>query len=255
MVNIPVTIDGDGVYDSLECTGLADGAITGTALTLIERPDHVMEFVQRVLAGRAASEIDSTSYAASGTTYATKGWTFAGALVREWRTGELLAQLALEAQSDQFWESASGGAVHKLVYDDPTPTAVDVTVVDGDLIGEVELSLTPRDDIANIIEAHFKRNYNEGQQAALGRSVSAEAFLGLARKEDATSKASYGKRPASFELEFIRAQAQADSVAQRLLDKLKEPRWLARVPLAWPTAVALERGDIADLDIELLKAS
>ena len=246
VVNTPVTIDGDGVYDSLECTGLADGAITGAALTLIERPDYVMEFIQRVLAGRTAAEIDSTSYAASGTTYATKGWKFAGVLNREWGAGELLAALALEAQSDQFWESASGGAVHRLLYDDPAPTSVDVTVVDGDLFGEVELALTPRDSIVNIVEAHFERNYNEGLS-----SVSQEAFLGLARKEDSASKASYGSRPASFNLEFVRVQTHADSVSQRLLDKLKEPRWLARVPLAWTKAAALERGDLIDLNIAL----
>jgi len=255
VVNTPVTIDGNGVYDSLECTGLADGAITGAALTLIERPDYVMEFVQRVLAGRTAAEIDSTSYAASGSTYATKGWNFAGALVREWGAGELLAQLALEAQSDQFWEAGS----HRLLYDDPSPTAVDVTVLDTDLIGEVELALTPRDSIVNIVEAHFERNYNEsasgGLGSGLGGFISGQAFLGLAKKEDAASKTSYGSRPESFDLEFIRVQTHADSVSQRLLDKLKEPRWLARVPLAWTKAAALERGDIIDLDIDLLSPS
>ena len=248
VVNTPVTIDGDGVYDSNECTGLADGAITGTALTLIERPDYVTEFVQRVLAGRSAAEIDSASYAASGAIYATKGWNFAGALVREWGAGEILAQLALEAQSDQFWEAGS----HRLLYDDPAPIAVDVTIVDADLIGEVELALTPRDSIVNIVEAHFERNYNaSGGGGASPLGGSGEVFLGLARKEDATSKTSYGSRPASFELEFVRAQAHADSVAQRLLDKLKEPRWLARVPLSWTKAAALERGDLIDLNIAL----
>ncbi len=246
VVNTPVTIDGDGVYDSLECTGLADGAITGAALTLIERPDHVMEFVQRVLAGRAASEIDSTSYAASGAIYATKGWKFAGVLNREWGAGEILAQLALESQSDQFWEAGR----HRLVYDDPSPTSVDVTVVDVDIVsasgGEVELALTPRDSIVNIAEAHFMRNYSKGFSSA-----SQEAFLGLARKEDSASKASFGSRPASYELEFVRVQGHADSVSQRLLDKLKEPRWLARVPLAWTKAAALERGDLIDLNIAL----
>ncbi|MEE8219494.1 MAG: hypothetical protein V3R43_02525, partial [bacterium] len=172
VVNTPVTIDGDGIYDSNECTGLADGAITGAALTLIERPDYVTEFVQRVLAGRTAAEIDSTSYAASGAIYATNGWKFAGVLNREWGAGELIAQLALEAQSDQFWEAGS----HRLLYDDPSPASVDVTVVDGDLIGEVELALTPRDSIVNIAEAHFMRNYSEGLSSA-----SQEAFLGLAR--------------------------------------------------------------------------
>jgi len=245
VVATPVTIDGDGLYDSLECTGLTDGAITGTALTLIERPDHVMELTQRVLGGRAASEIDSASYAASGATYATKGWKFAGVLNREWRAGELLAQLALEAQSDQFWEAGS----HRLLYDDPAPTAVDVTIVDGDLVGEVELALTPRDSILNIVEAHFQRNYNSASGGLTGASQ--EAFLGLARKEDSASKASYGSRPASFNLEFVRLQTHADSVSQRLLDKLREPRWLARVPLAWTKAAALERGDLIDLNIAL----
>jgi len=256
VANIPVTIDGDGVYDSNECTGLADGAITGAALTLIERPDYVMEFTQRVLAGRSAAEIDSTSYSASGSIYATKGWKFAGALVREWGAGELLAQLALEATSDQFWEAASGGAVHRLVYDDPAPTSVDVTIVDADLVGEVELAMTPRDSITNIVEAHFQRNYNESASGGLGAGSAGEAFLGLAKKEDAASKASYGSRPASYELEFIRSasggQAHADSVSQRLLDKLSQPRWLARVPLAWTKAAALERGDLIDLNIALL---
>ena len=46
-------------------------------------------------------------------------------------------------------------------------------------------------------------------------------------------------------------QTHADSVSQRLLDKLKEPRWLARVPLSWTKAAALERGDILDLNIDL----
>ena len=245
VVATPVTIDGDGVYDSNECTGLADGAITGTALTLIERPDHVMELTQRVLGGRAASEIDSASYAASGATYATKGWKFAGVLNREWGAGELIAQLALESQSDQFWEAGS----HRLVYDDPSPASVNVTIVDGDLVGEVELALTPRDSILNIVEAHFQRNYNSASGGLTGASQ--EAFLGLARKEDSASKASYGSRPASFNLEFVRVQTHADSVSQRLLDKLREPRWLARVPLAWTKATPLERGDLIDLNIAL----
>ncbi len=79
--------------------------------------------------------------------------------------------------------------------------------------------------------------------------------MGLAKKEDSASKASYGSRPASYELEFIRSasggQAHADSVSQRLLDKLSQPRWLARVPLSWTKAAALERGDLIDLNIAL----
>jgi hypothetical protein len=239
---IPLTVDGDGVYDSNECTGLTNGEITGTTGALIERPDHVVEFVQRVLAGRTAAEIDSASYTASGSTYATEGWLFAGMLNREWGAGELLARLAAEANSDQFWEGGS----HRLLYDDPSPSA-SVTIEDRDLIGEVELSLTERDEIANIIEAHFERDYAEGLIAERQ-----DAFLGLAMKEDATSKTSFGDRPLAAEFEFVRVQAHANDVSQRLLDKKENPRWLARVPLAWGKAAALERGDIIDLDIDLL---
>ena len=241
-VLVPITIDGKGVYDLAECTGLTDGEITGADRTVLERPDHLMEFVQRVLAGRTAAEIDSASYTASGSTYATKGWLFAGMLNREWGAGELLARLASECNSDQFWEGGS----HRLLYDDPSPTA-DVTIEDRDLIGEVELSLTERDEIANIIEAHFERDYAEGLIADRQ-----DAFLGLAMKENAASKASFGDRPTVAELEFVRVQAHADDVSQRLVDKRKDPRWVARVPLAWGKAAALERADIIDLDIDLL---
>ncbi|MDV2502683.1 MAG: hypothetical protein RX318_01860 [bacterium] len=241
-VRVPVTIDGKGVYDLAECTGLADGEITGTDRTVIERPDHVVELTQRVLAGRTAAEIDSSSYAASGSTYATKGWKCAGMLNREWGAGELLARLAAEANSDQFWE----GGVHKLLYDDPSPSA-DVIITDRDLISEVECAVTERDEIANIVEAHFSRNYDAGLN-----TDRQEAFEGVAKKEDATSKTSFGDRPLAAELEFVRVQAHADNVAQRLIDKRKEPRLLARVPLTWTKAAALERADIIDLDIDLL---
>jgi hypothetical protein len=242
VARIPITIDGKGVYDLAECTGLTDGEITGTDRTVLERPDHMVEFVQRVLAGRTAAEIDSSSYAASGSTYATKGWKHAGMLNREWGAGELLARLAAEANSDQFWEAGS----HRLLYDDPSPS-VDQTIEDRDLIGEVELSLTERDEIANIVEAHFSRNYDAGLN-----TDRQEAFEGLAKKEDATSKNSFGDRTLSAELELVRVQAHADDVAQRLLDKKKNPRWVARVPLTWTKAAALERADIIDLDIDLL---
>ena len=241
-VRVPVTIDGKGVYDLAECTGLTDGEITGTDRTVIERPDHVVEFVQRVIAGRTAAEIDSASYSASGSTYATKGWLFAGMLNREWGAGELLARLAAEANSDQFWEAGA----HRLLYDDPSPSS-DVTIEDRDLIGEVELALTERDEIANIVEAHFSRNYDAGLNID-----HQEAFEGLAKKEDAASQTSFGDRPIQAELEFVRVQAHADDVSQRLLDKRKSPRWLARVPLTWTKAAALERADIIDLDIGLL---
>ncbi|MDA2916442.1 hypothetical protein MYX64_06335 [Nitrospinae bacterium AH_259_B05_G02_I21] len=241
-VRVPVTIDGKGVYDLAECTGLTDGEITGTDRTVLERPDHAVEFVQRVLAGRTAAEIDSTSYSASGTTYATKGWKCAGMLNREWGAAELLARLAAEASSDQFWEAGS----HRLLYDDPSPTS-DVTIEDRDLISEPECALTERDEIANIVEAHFSRNYDAGLN-----TDRQEAFEGVAKKEDATSKTSFGNRPLAAQLEFVRVQAHADDVAQRLIDKRKEPRLLARVPLAWTKAAALERGDIIDLDIDLL---
>lgn len=243
-VRVSVTIDGKGVYDLAECTGLTDGEITGTDRTVIERPDHVMELTQRVLAGRTAAEIDSSSYAASGVTYAAKGWLFAGVLNREWGAGELLARLAAEASSDQFWEVGS----HRLLYDDPSPS-VDQTIEDRDLIGEVECALTERDEIANIVEAHFSRNYDVS--ASGGNTDRQEAFEGMAKKEDATSKTSFGNRPLSAELEFVRIQAHADDVSQRLIDKRKNPRWLVRVPLAWTKAAALERGDIIDLDIDL----
>ena len=241
-VRVPVTIDGKGVYDLAECTGLTDGEITGTDRTVLERPDHVVEFVQRVLAGRTAAEIDSASYSASGSTYATKGWLLAGMLNREWGAGELLARLAAEATSDQFWEAGA----HRLVYDDPSPTA-DVIITDRDLIGEPVLSLTERDEIANIVEAHFSRNYDAGLN-----TDRQEAFEGLAKKEAAASKTSFGGRPLQAELEFVRVQAHADDVAQRMIDKLKEPKWVARIPLAWTKAAALERADVIDPDIDLL---
>ena len=78
------------------------------------------------------------------------------------------------------------------------------------------------------------------------------ALLGdLRRRQGGREISSYGSRPASFDFEFIRVQAHADSVSQRLLDKLREPRWLARVPLAWTKATPLERGDLIDLNIAL----
>ena len=243
-VRIPITLDGDGVYDLSECTTLTDGEITGADRTLIERPDHVIEFIQRVLAERPVSQLDSSSYAASGAVYdeSSKGWVMAGFLNREWSAAELLARMAAEALSDQFWE----GGVHKLVYDDPDPTA-DVTIEDSDLAGNEKLSFTERDSVANIVEVHFSRNYDTELS-----SDRQEAFNGIARAQGATPSASiYGEQAIVFEVEFVRVQAHADDIAQRMIDKLEEQRWVVQLPLVWTKAAALERGDIIDPDLGL----
>ena len=111
-----VTITGNSVADTViggrvcaDIQGWQDdgaGTYTGVADALIERPDHILKHILGHRCGLTLADvIDSTTYDAAGTSYASNSYVLAFAILQRPNVRELLQRVAYQAKSNQIWEA------------------------------------------------------------------------------------------------------------------------------------------------------
>ncbi len=162
--------------DALVCADIdgwqddGSGTYTGTPNAIIERPDHISKHMIIERMGKTASEIDSTSYTASGSSFSTLGYREAVVVLSKPNPRMLLDRVAHQAKSMQMWEIG----VHHLKYIDDEAT-VDKLVNQYRIdLRQLWITWTDRVDIKNVFRATYKRDWS-------GRSDSVEEARDVVR--------------------------------------------------------------------------
>lgn len=158
-----VTVDLDGVFD-------ADGSITGTSNTLIERPDHVFKYFLVTKIGASSSLIGS-SFATAGSWYQDQDFRFAF-ILHDVATDaqELFRSLAEQCRST-FHDWA--GLFELKVLPSPTSSPdPDFTVDPYDLADQPVWRWTGASEIKNRVSLFYRRDYRSDPSAAQSLRIS-----------------------------------------------------------------------------------
>lgn len=231
-----VNCDVDGYRDD------GSGTYTGSALALIERPDHVFKHFIDVLYGFALSDIDTTSFSAAGALYAAAisgGYKLAFVINDEIKPSRLLSELAFQCRSNLKYDR---GLWYLQYLPDVAPSVVR-TIAKKELSGQYTkftFNKTDSVDIANDLTAKFKRNYG-------GIKYDEAEWLGTSTASDATSQGKYGVRAKMYDFPAIRLQAMADHVLAWIKLQNKNPLLIVEFPVFWEH-FDLVRGNTFDID-------
>lgn len=242
-----VTITGNSVADtviggrvSADIDGYQDdgsGTYTGTANALIERPDHIFKHWIMSVLGLSASEIDNTSYTASGTEYSSNSFTHGICLLKPPKIEELFSKAARQCRSLQVWDAG----VHHLIYMSGSETT-DKTISGHRIdLNQLWLDYTIRSEIRNDLTGTYNKywsGYDEEIEAA--RAVVASAA--------AASITKYGSLAESVVLDYIDGATMAGAILDHIRDDLDEPRLLVNF-IGDPSLMDVERGDVIEFDV------
>ncbi len=236
---LEITADVEGATDD------ATGAVTGTANSLIERPDHVFKWSLLKLAGLTIADIDAASFDAAGTLFAQAvagGYKLAGVVDKKTSLQTLWAVWERESRSKMFWDSLGQARLQFL----PLNTSVGATPVKsiaGDAIrfeeskgrSRVRARRSQFTDLVNRIELKYKYD-------PAGDSYPQACVI-----EDAVSQSLFGKReaPGEFEFQWVRSADTARDLADFYLADRAYPSTFLTVD-AFLDNMELERGDVVD---------
>ena len=240
VVGDKITVDLQGALD-------IDGSYGGAG-TLIERPHHVIEHFLIERMGFSSGDIDTSSFAAAGASYASAvagGYRFAFALDSAITPSEFIRRLAFESRSIIGY--ASG--LWKLDFlPDAAPSALK-TITRGELAGSGAMfvfSKTPPGELANRITARYKKNYSAGRGAS--------KWGALAKVEDAASQAIRGVLTLEKKLSAIRDKDTAQDVLAHMLLQRRDSLLFVRFPVFWEH-FDLEVGDTIEIENDLYDGS
>ena len=240
VVGARVTVDLDGAVDT--------GGSYGGVGTLIERPDHVIEHFLIERMGFSPGDIDTSSFASAGASYASAisgGYRFGFVVEAPVTPSAFLRRLAHECRSVIRYTSSKW----QLVFIPDTAPAPVKTITKGELAGQGAMFVfasTPPGELANRIFASYRRKYS----ARRGES----RWEALASAEDAASQSKRGVYSKSVEFASIRAKAMAEDVLALMLLERKDSLLTVRFPVFWEH-FDLEVGDTIDIENDLYDGS
>ncbi|MBI5634852.1 MAG: hypothetical protein HZA15_15400 [Nitrospirae bacterium] len=208
-----------------------------TASGPYSRPDQVIKDFLQTWLGIASNNIDTASFAAAGSWFATNNYAFGFALLDQIMPSDLLKKMAFECRSTLIDKQ---GVFYLDVIPDTAPAAVKtISQVDLAPIGaEITFSQPAVADIANDLEATYQSNYS-----ALRNNSCKQ---GTVTASDAASIAKYGRYVASFSFDLIQSGTMAASVLANILLRRKLPYLTANMPLLWQH-FDLRPGDTIDI--------
>ena len=231
-----VTVDLQGIFDTDDSYGGAG--------TLVERPDHVIEHFLIERMGFSSGDIDTSSFAAAGASYAaavTGGYRFAFAIDSAITPSEFIRRLAFESRSTVRY---TGGKWQLAFIPDSAPAAIK-TISKGELAGAGAMFVfakTPPGELANRITARYKKNYSAGR----GQSK----WGALAAVEDTASQAIRGVLALEEELSAIRNKDTAQDVIAHMLLQRRDSLLFVRFPVFWEH-FDLQVGDTIEISNDL----
>ncbi len=234
---LEITADVEGATDD------AAGAVTGTANSLIERPDHVFKWSLLKLAGLQATDIDAASFGAAGTLFdqaVAGGYKFAGVIDKKTSLQTLWTPWEKESRSKLFWDSLGKARLQFLPLN-TSQGATPVKSLSSDMIRFEEAKGRSRvrarrsgfSELVNRIE--LKYNYDPA----------GDSYPQACVVEDAVSQSLFGKReaPEAFEFQWVRSADTARDLADFYLADQAYPSTFLTVEVFLDN-MELERGDV-----------
>lgn len=242
VVGSSVNCDVEGYRDD------GSGTYTGSASALIERPDHVIKHFIDVLFGFTLTDIDTTSFNASGSFYASAisgGYKFGFVINEKISPLQALKELAFQCRSVLKYEKGYWYLNH---IPDTAPAAIK-TISKSELAGEFAkftFKKTFSVDIQNDLTARFNENYGQLE-------FSESEWIGTSKTIDATSQTKYGIMPAEYDFWAITSQTMADNVLAHVKLQRKNSLLIVTFPVFWEH-FDLKRGDTFDITNDLYNA-
>lgn len=235
-----ITADVQGIVD-------VDGSVTGTAGTLIEKPEHV--FLASLLAplvGLTPSHIDTNSFSAAGSAFASAisgGYKLAGMINSQKTMKELWREWEREVRAYLYWDSLGKA---RLLYrvdnavsavtstKSITPSMIRIDPATGK--SSIKARRTLLSNVVNSIDLKYKKDWSAGNYAAVS-SV-----------QNPHSQGMYGikQNPQLFEFNWTRSEAQAQNLAWFYLTEYARPLTIIEVEV-FLDQLDVERGDIIDI--------
>ena len=220
-----VTVDVDGYRDD------AVGTYTGTALSIIKRPDHVFKHMLIALAGFTSSDIDTSSFSTAGTYYNTNTYNLAF-LLHDIGTDsdKILTDLAYQIHSS-IWEW--GGKFYLNLLPSSTPTS-NLTIDNNDVLEYPEYEYTSLDDIVNRLKVFYMRDYRSSGgrgstlEGVINPDAMAEGFLDLLE-----TVSSAGDLEGSIKLNAVRVTAMAQAILNFWAAYKLDIKLMVKMRLRW----------------------
>jgi len=233
-----VTADVDGYQDD------GSGTYTGTPGLLIERPDHFFKHVWNAILGASLSDVDATTFTASGTFYSTNTYKFALVIQEPVMADVLLARLAVQCRS-HFFVTLYGKA--KLIVRQLGQSSGHAVTSDEMRENSVFMERSAVSDLVNYFNIHYDLDHSRGFGKENCRAV--KSF------SDATSISRYGLREWKgdanlFLFDAVQDDAMANHVGAFWLDFLKLVRSMPNLDVFLDN-MEIEPGDIIDLTHDL----
>lgn len=230
-----VTADVQGVKDDLS------GTLTGTADSLVERPDHVYKWSLLKGLKLDSSVLDSISLDQAGENFV--GYFLAGMIVNKVSARELWNQWGKESRSFFFWDLGLAKILFRRLNLVNTSTLADKVIL-GNMVlldsqNKVRFQTTrnPIGDVVNKIDLRYRKNW------------SGEGYKSVESLEDIESINQFGQKekPAYFEFNWIRVEALAAELASFYLQERGFPRDVYELELLLDN-MDIERGDILEVN-------
>jgi hypothetical protein len=231
------TVIGGKVSADVQGWEADDSGNYGTEGDVIQRPDYVFKhFLVNYCGLTIASNIDSTSYSASGALYAADNVQLAVLLLERPEMVEFLALTAQQSKSYEFWEA--GKHYLKRI---PVTESTDKTIEGGRIdIDSVKVRYTPRDQVINKYVVNFDKHWIGDFESDI------ESYRGVIVVESISSQAIYGVLEGDpFNLPFVNNSTQALRLGNWFLDDTGFPRLIVEFS-GGQYFSELERGDILE---------
>ena len=235
-----VSIDAEWAMDD------SGGTYTGTPFALIERPDHVIHHFLIERMGFAQADIDTASFEAAGTSYASAisgGYRFGLVLPDSAAPSSTLRRLAFECRSTVRF----AGGIWKLSFTPSSAPAALKTITRDALAGEGSdfvFSQSPPEELGNSLTARYRKAYSSNDRG----------FEAVASSSDSASMAKYGTYKKEFEFQAVRLDAMAVDVLAQVLRERKAPLLTVTFPVFWEH-FDVEPGDTITIDNPLYGGS
>ncbi|CAI2719740.1 hypothetical protein [Nitrospina watsonii] len=241
-----VSAEVDGVKDD------ALGTLTGTPSALIERPDHLFRWSLLNAAGLGDADLDGAAFNDAGSALAAAlpgGYSLAGVLTAKTALADVWRRWMKESRCALMWNADGQARLTFRPFNDyDTALGLEVkTLAEADVVRDAETGLlrmrfyrTPFDDVVNLIELRYDRNWVEG-----GRR-------GWTAASDTSDIGLYGQQehPALFEFDWTRSTDQAEDLARFYLAESSRPQTLVEMEV-FPNHLELEPGDVVEIQSEL----
>ncbi|MBT5551687.1 MAG: hypothetical protein HOJ79_14550 [Nitrospina sp.] len=229
-----------------EIQGLKDdaiGTLTGTADSLIERPDHVYKWSILKALNLDISVLDINSLNQAGALFSSVGYLLAGVITDKVSARGLWNQWGKESRSFLFWDLGLAKILYRSLNLVDTNTMPDKVILDNMVLLDSQdrirfkASRNPIAEVVNKVDLKYRKNW------------AGEGFNAVQSGSDVDSIKYFGQKekPVDFEFNWIRMQALAVDLVLFYLQERSCPRDVYEIELLLDN-MEIQRGDILEVN-------